>query len=454
MSLEEKIMYLYEDILGPETERKIVLVLKYLIIDKETDLNTIKKEIHISNDFIQQNINNDGVMLKYLTENELKKFRFKMDKILEKNVKLIDFIKLVLIKNETNIKTVMNLVPLSIDTVKRYVENKEKMLRYLTEEEYKKILDIATPYIYPKTKLEKLIEAVMVDGKTDLESIEKENYIKRDLVKRCVNNPNELEQKMSKEDIGIFVGKLKKMLEEIELKEYEKDKKYVGQIINDIFDTRHLYEDICAKNLFSVEKFEKYLYDEEYMKKEFPKITAGIIKSKIKENEKIRIRKPYNMCLIEDKFCVMISKKDVYYLSQFDMKKLNVVSYYLGTGANLIATCEHFKMQLLEVFANLSSPKLDQILNEPYSVILKHCLNIENILNKNDLNAKKTFTIEITKFLEENNFDIKLAMEYYKIPEPLFNRILEEIKKLPYASDSTKQNIGDILNIESQAKSK
>lgn len=454
MNLEEKVMYLYEDILGPEQERKIVLVLKYVIIDKETDLRAIKKEIHITNDFIQQNINNDSVMLKYLTENELKKFRLKMDEILEKNVRLIEFIKLVLIKNETNIKTVMNLIPLSIDTVKRYVENKEKMLRYLTEEEYKKILEIATPYIYPRTQLEKLIEAVMVDGKTNLETIEKEYYIKRDLAKKYVRNPNELEKSMSKDDIVIFVNRLKKMLEEIELKEYEKDKKYVGQIINDIFDTRHLYEDICAKHLFSVEKFEKYLYNEEYMKKEFPKITAEIVKAKIKENEKIRIRKPYNMCLIEDKFCVMIAKKDVYYLNQFDMKKLNVVSYYLGTGANLVATCEYFKMQPLEVFTNLSSPKLAQILNEQYYIILKHCLNIENILNKNDLNAKKTFTIELTKFLEENNFDMRLAMEYYKIPEPLFNRILEEIKKLPYASDSTKQSIGAILNIETQKKSK
>lgn len=454
MNLEEKVMYLYEDILEPEQERKIVLVLKYVIIDRETDLKTMKKEIHITNDFIQENINNDSVMLKYLTVDELKKFRLKMDVLLEKNQKLIKFIKLVLIESETNIESVMNKVPITIETIKHYVENKEKMLRYLTEEEYKKIVDIVTPFIHHKTRLEKLIEAVMVNKETDLEEIETKHCIKRDLVRKYVKYPNELKQALSQTDIEIFVSRLKKMLEEIEFKEYQKDKKYVGQIIKDILDTRHLYADICAKHLFTVIKFEKYLYDTEYMKKEFPKITAEMIKGKVKENEAIRMRKPYNMFLIEDKFCIMIAKKDVYYLNQFDMKKLNVVSYYLGTGANLEATREYFKIEIPEILAILSAPKLDEILNEPYYIILKHCLNIENILNKNDLNAKKRFTMEITKFLEINNFDIQLTMEYYNIPEPLFNRIIEEIKKLPYASDSTKQTLENILRVESPSKAK
>ena len=77
-----------------------------------------------------------------------------------------------------------------------------------------------------------------------------------------------------------------------------------------------------------------------------------------------------------------------------------------------------------------------------------------NINTTSDLDAKKMFTMEITKFLEENNFDMQLAMQYFNIPEPLFNRIIEEIKRLPYASDSTKQILQNIINIESEKKVK
>lgn len=454
MGLEEKVMYLYEDVLGPSKERKIILLLKYIIIDNETNLNVIKNEINITDNFIQTNINDDSVMLKYLTEDELKKFRLKMDVLTGKNKKLIKLIKLVLIENETKLDTIVKSVPITIETIKRYINNKEEMLRYLTNEEYEKLSNIINKIIYPKTQTEKLIQAVMIDGKTDLEKIEKEYCIKRDLVKKYINHPSELERFLLPVEVEIFLNKLKKMFEEIEFKEYQKDRKYIALIINDIFDTRHLYADICAKHLFCVEKFEKYLYDEEYMKREFPKITPEMIKGKIKENEKIRIRKPYNMCLIEDKFCVMISKKDVHYLNQFDMKKLNVASYYIGTGANLGAVRDYFKIEIPEILALLSSPKLEKVLNEPYRVILKQCLNIENILNKNDLNAKKIFTIEIMNFLEANNFDIKLTMQYYNIPEPLFNRIIKEIIKLPYASTETKETLKNILNIENQPKTK
>lgn len=454
MSLEEKVMYLYEDILEPEKERKIILLLKYLVIDKETDIDKITNEIGIKKSFVEKIINDDNIMLQYLNEVELKEIRFRMDILLNKNSKLIRFIKIAIKEKETNIERIKRLVPIRTEMIVSYVENKNRILKYITEEEYNYLVNLMTPIMVKKTQIEKLIEVVMTSGETDLEKIEKQACVKRDLTRNCIRHPELLEKYLSQADIEIFVNRLRKMLEEIEFKEYEKDKKYVGQIINDIFDTRHLYGDICAKHLFSREKFEKYLYDEEYMKKEFPKITVKIIKGKIKENEKIRMKRPYNMFLIEDKFCVMISKKDVYYLNQFDAKRLNVASYYLGTGANLDATCEYFKMSIPEVFAMLFSPKLDEILNEQYCVVLKHCLNIENILNKNDLNAKKIFTNEITKFLETNNYDMQLAMQYYNIPEPLFNRIIKEIKKLPYASDLTKQNLQDALNIETQVKSK
>lgn len=451
MDLKNKIMKLYEDILEPKKERKIVLLLKYVIVDGETDLNKIREEINIGEEFIHRILNDDSLILKYLTQEEIKKFRLKMDYILGKNNKLIRLINFVLIKNETNVEEIIKRVPISAETIRAYAADKEKLLKYLTEEELQVFLNRLKPMLYKtKTIPERLIETILTDGETDLDKIEKRTFVKIATIKKYSEDPKNLEKYLTQEEINLFVSKVKKMFIEREVNESEKDKKYVKQIINDILNTRYLYADICAKNLFSIKKFEQYLYDEEYMKKEFPKVTSEMIKGKIKENEKIRIRKPYDMDLIEDRFCVMIAKNDVHYLNQFDMKKLNVASYYLGTGADLKSVMNRFELSEYETLAILSDAKLKQILDPKYYEILDKSLKIEKTLLGNDLTNKKQFTIQVTDFLENNIFDMNLAMLYFQMPQPLFNRVLDEIVKLPYASEETKQMIKSILYVENE----
>lgn len=455
MDLKNKIMKLYEDVLSPEKARKIVLLLKYVIVDGETDLNKIKDEIGVGKAFIQNNIEDDNIIINYLTLEELKKFRLKMDAIIGKNNKLIRFIKLVLEKNETNLEVICKTVPVSIETINSYINDKEKMLRYLTVEEYKIILSRINPNLEKtKTKLERLIKCVLVDGETNLNKIEKKANVKIPTIRKHVENPKELEKYLSKESLDYMLVILKKQFKEMDEKEYKEDVKLIKQIISDILDTRYLYVDICARNLFSIKKFENYLYDEEFMKREFPQITPEMIKFKIDENDKIRIRKPRDMFIVEDRFCVMIAKKDVHYLSQFDNKRIQIASHYIGTGANLDSVIEYFKLDQYEALTNLASRSLEKILDEKYYDILKHCLSIENKLIGNDLANKKQFIIEVISFLEQNNFDLDLAMLYFKIPNPLFTKVLNEIVRLPYASQETKNTIENILGVEKENKVK
>lgn len=455
MELKNKVMKLYEDVLEPVKARKLVLLLKYVIVDGETELNKITNEINIGKRTIEEYVDNDSLMLNYLSETEIKIFRLKIDNILEKNQKLIKLIKLILVKNETDLEKIEKTIPVNIETIKKYVDNKQKLLRYLTNEELETFLNRINP-ILEKTnsKLERLIKVVLVDGETDLDKIEKKAYIKIGTIKKHIEDTRYLEMLLDQEQLTLFVNKVKKMFEDRELQEYETEVRLVRQIINDILDTRYIYADICAKGLSSVKKFEKYLYDEEFMKREFPGVKIEEIKNKIDENYRIRLRKPRDMFIVEDKFCVMITKKDVHYLNQYDMKKLNVASHYIGTGANMKSVLEYFKIELPEALAILSSKKLEQILDEKYYIILKQCLSLENILNGNELDKRKELVIKVANLLEQNNYDTNLVMMYLQIPEPLFNKILDNIVKLPYASDETKQTIKNMLYMEKENKSK
>jgi len=389
MNLEEKIMYLYEDVLGPEEERKIVLLLKYVVIDNDLDLRRIKKEIRITEEFIQKNINNDSVMLKYLTQNELRKFRLKMDFLQEKNKKLIKLIKLVLLENETNLGKITKSVPITSETIKKYAESRTNFSRYL----------------------------------------------------------NESESEIFAAKLNTILGLEKKQREEFEFKA-------VASIIDEILNSRRLYKDICRDNFLPSKAFEKFFNNKEYMEKHFPAGTFEIVKAKIDKNREIRMKKPRDFFVVEDRVCVKIAKDDIYCLNQFDNRRLNFAAYYLGTGANLELTVKHFETNLKEALITLADPKLKDILKPEYYEQLQQCLNIDNLMLGNNLIQKKQMALEVVEFLNQNNYDIDLATKYFKIPHPLFNKILCEVIRLPYIDEKTKVNIKDILNIETNKKLK
>lgn len=455
MDLKNRVMSLYEEILAPVKARKIVLLLKYVIIDEETDINKIKKEIPISEETLKKYVGDNYLMLQYLTQEELDAFRVKIDKLLDKNEKLRRLIKLVLHENETNLEKITAKTPIAIDTIKNYMSNKELLSKYLTKEEIEVFLS-KLEAIMEKTnkKLQRLIKVVLVDGETDLEEIEKKGYIKIDTIRKHLDDPKELKKYLTETEFNILENKLRKLIENWDNRKYLSDVKLMKQIIDDIFHTRYIYREICQRNFTTWKKFETLLHNEEFMNKEFPVGTVEKVKEKIRENDSLRRKVPRDCFVIEDRFCIIIANKNIHYLNQFDTKKLNFVSYYLGTGANLDLVIKKFGTSLPETLAILSDAKLEHILDEKYYNVLKQCLNIEKLLLGNDLNLKREFTLEVTNFLHENEFDTKLAMVYFRIPEPLFNKVLYEIIKLPYASIETKDTIKSILNINKEEKTK
>ena len=455
MDLKNKVMHLYEEILSPIKARKIVLLLKYVIIDEETDLEKIKREIPFREETLKKYICDDDLMLNYLSPNELNIFREKMRKLLESNNKLGRLINLVLVKNETDLERIQRLTPISVETIKKYMEDKDLLLKYLTSEEIEKFLNKLEPIIEKTNKkLERLIKVVLKDGETSLDAIEKKADIKIKTIKKHVDDPTELKNYLNEQKLKIFLEKLNRMFDERNNQLYNEELKIVTKIIHDIFNTRYRIQTICSMNFLSYRKFEDYYNSKEYMDKHFKEGTFEKVKLKIEENKMLREKRPRDYFIIEDEICVRIAKDDIYYLNQFDNRKLNFAAYYLGTGANLELLIKHFETNEKEVLSTLANAKLESILKPEYYTSLQECLLIENLLIGNNLVQKKQMVLEVVDFLQKNNFDTVLAMAYFRIPEHLFNKILVETIKLPYADMQTKETIKSILNNQSEKKIK
>ena len=455
MDLKNKVMKLYEDILEPVKSRKIVILLKYVIIDGETDLDRIKREIPIREETIKKYIYDDELMLNYLTLDELNIFRDKMNKILEPTNKLKRLINLVLEKNETDLEKIERLTPITVETIKKYIQNKDELLKYLNPQQLEIFLS-RMELIVEKTnkKIERLIKVVLKDGETDLDVIEKKANIKIITIKKHVDNPTELKNYLNEEELSLLLSKLNQMFDERNNRVHNEELELAKKIIHDIFNTRYTIETICRQNFIVITKFKNYFYTKEYMDTHFKEGTFEKVKSKIEENKIIRRKRPRDYFVIEDEVCIRIAQDDTYYLNQFDNRKLNFVAYYLGTGANLELLVKHFGTNKQEILSTLASPKLKEILKPEYYTVLHEYLSIENLLLGNNLLVKKQMVTEIVEFLQQNNFDTVLAMNHFRIPEPLFNKILVEIIKLPYADIQTRETIKGILNSEPEKKIK
>ena len=455
MELKNKVMNLYEEILEPVKARKIVHLLKYVIIDEETDLERLKREVPITEETLKKYIYDDTLMLNYLTLEELNIFRDKMSKLFDSNNKLKRLINLVLEKNETSLERIQTLTPIGIETIKKYMENEDELLKYLTPQQLKIFLS-KMEAIVEKTnkKVERLIKVVLKDGETDLDVIEKKANIKIATIKKHIDDPSELKIYLKEQELNIFLEKVNQMFYERNNKLYNEELKIVGKIIHDIFNTRHKTGTICSNNFMSKQKFEEQFNTKEYMDKHFPEGTYEKVNSKIAENKSIRLRKPRDYFIIEDEVCVKMAKDSIYYLNQFDNRKLNFVAYYLGTGANLESLIKYFETNIIEALSTLANRKLEEILKPEYYTLLQECLLVENTLIGNNLVNKKQMVTEVVQFLQKNNFDTELAIAYFRIPEYLFNKILVEIIKMPYADMQTKEMIKNILNTQPEKRIK
>lgn len=307
----------------------------------------------------------------------------------KKSRKIVNLLKFVIVDGETDIKKIEEQTPITVNTIQKYIAEKTDILNFITEQEFNRF----------KTKMEYIIELEAQKIKEEKEDIEQTLVIK---------------------------------------------------IVNDIFCTRYNLETICNNNYFNKNKFENKLYDSDYFNQYADIISQQAVIDRINQNKEIRRHCPKNMFLIEDACSIILAKENLYYLNEFEYKKLKYASSYMRNNYNITSVAKEFNVSVISVLNFLTDSTLEQILKPQANEKLKYYLTIEKLLLEHNFQPKKEFFLEIITFFQENNFDKNLAMKYFGLPVVIFDKILNDIYKMPFFDEQIKKEIKEMLNMEKE----
>lgn len=305
-----------------------------------------------------------------------------------KQRKIINLLKVILVDKETNIDRILPSVPITYKTLKKYVNEKESLLLYLTEDEYK-----------------------------------------------------------------LFNEKIANIIESYERRVQDQELNDMRKVIDDIYNTRHKVTDIYSKNFVPRKKIDEMLKNN-VLDIYFGEGTTEKLKLQIQKNKIIREKKARNLFLVEFREDIYFAKDELYYVDQFDYKRLRFASSYLSSGANLDYLIKKFDTNIPSIIMILSDPKLENLLKQNYYQDLVNCINIERLLVDSRVVEKKDFLFSLVLFLQQNNYDKVLAMAYFKTPVFLFDRVLKEILRMPYFDDKIKKSIQSVMIQEENVKVK
>lgn len=299
-------------------------------------------------------------------------------------------------------------------------------------------------------KIANLLKMVLVDKETDIDKIVKEAPITVNTMQKYIEEKKDILKFITLEEFELFEKQIEYIVGLTKQKNKELELDLLEGIISDIFHTRHRLGDICSNNYFNKNRFDDIFTNSNLIDEFFGVGTQQRINEKIKINDFIRKSCPRNMVLIEDRWSVFVAKEDVFNLNEIDHKKLMYASNYLCSGSNIEFVAKKFNVDVISILGFLSDLKLEQILKPEWNEKLKYYVSIEKLLLENKLTEKREFLFNFVEVLQQNNFDKKLAMTYFKLPVALFDRVLKEILKMPFFNEETKKDIIEILNIENQ----
>ena len=293
-------------------------------------------------------------------------------------------------------------------------------------------------------KIVNLLKLVLVDRETDLDKILIKVPITYPTLKKYLNEKEQILCYLTKQQADLFNEKILEIFEIYEKKVENEELSDVRRIIDDIYNTRHKLSDIYSKNFVPRAKFEEIIKSG-YLDIHFGKGTTEKLKDQIQKNRLIREKKPRNMFLIEYREDIYFAKEDLFFLNQFDYKRLKYASSYLSSAANLDYLIKKYDTSIFNIIAILSDLKLENVLKTEHYENLMHCINIEKMLADNRISEKKELLFNVVLFLQQNNFDKEFAMLYFKTPKYLFDRVINEILRMPYFDAEIKKDIQDML---------
>ena len=298
-----------------------------------------------------------------------------------------------------------------------------------------------------------ILKVILVDKETNPDKIVDLTSTTIKTIQKYISEKELIIQFLTEEEYNIFKDTFENIINQKVIIEVEEET-LIKNLIDDIFNTRHKYEEICRKNFMNPNKIKEILYKTNYLDDNFGIGTKERVRIKLAETGLIREKKPRNSILIEDRWDIFVTNPDIHYLNELDFKKMKLASSYLCSGADIAYVVKKYEIGVSSVLTFLSDLKLQTILKPTCYENLKRYISIENVLINNELSSKKTLLFNIIHVLSESNYDKQLTQTYFNLPVCLFDRLLKEIIELPYFDEDIKKNVKMLLNMEEDKKVK
>lgn len=134
-----------------------------------------------------------------------------------KERKIINLLKLILVDNEINIDKILQLTPITISTLKKYLEEKEELLKYITEEQIELLNKRFNYILYLKERKDEMQEFIttskiiddILNTRHTLEYICEKNLMGKDRFQNLFNKTNYLKERFEEATVERVINKMK-----------------------------------------------------------------------------------------------------------------------------------------------------------------------------------------------------------------------------------------------------
>lgn len=306
--------------------------------------------------------------IKHLDEFHPKKTYIDQDVIL--------LLKLIVIDGKTDVKEIASNTYLTQLQVEKHLKNKEKLCKYLTEEEYEEYLT----YYYKLT-----------------------NFISD---QRDLKNTKDLQAKEeTKRNERLFIHK----------------------IVTDIMESRLSLDQIAERNYTITTSLKKLLDNISLIDGMYGEGYSKLLREKLVSNGCIRQSVPRNMILIEERNHLMLINPSFIYLNEFDFKRLKMVSHFIfNSNYDLDLTAKELELSPISVHNVLSDPKNAAILKKEIYEQIKRISDIQKLMFEGSIDNRKEFWNLLVDLLEKYNYNFFEVQRELQLPINVLKRCLKD----------------------------
>ena len=317
---------------------------------------------------------------------------------------VILLLKLIVVDGKTNVKEITSQTYLTQLQVEKHLKNKEKLCKYLTEEEYEEYLT----YYYKLT-----------------------NFISD---QRDLKNTKDLQAKEEAKN---------------------NERLFIHKIVTDIMESRLSLDQIAEKNYTITTSIKKLLDNISLIDGMYGEGYSKLLREKLASNGYIRQSVPRNMILIEESNHIMIAKPSFIFLNEFDFKRLRTVSHFIFDNQyDLDLTAKQLELSPISVHNILSDPKNEAILKKEIYEHIKKISDVQKLMFEGSIDKRKDFCNSVVALLEKYNYNFFEVQRELQIPLNVLRYCLRQAPLTLMYSQEQISLINEFIYVNEEKKHK